>query len=129
MKATQRDGARPTIEELLDVCWCVQIHADGDLAFIFDATGDVMVAILECNTGLVLPALAGGPADSWLQSGDHLIRESYHGPRTLSLWLHRCRDRGVTLAWAKSAELRQWWADGVNRLDERGGTIQAWLEV
>lgn len=126
---TTKNDRCPTIEELLDVCWCVQIHADGDRAFVFDTTGDVMVAILECNTGLVLPALAGGPADRLLPCGDNVIRESYHGPRTLSPWLNRCRDRGVTLAWAKSDQLQRWWGHGCNRLDACGEAIRSWLEV
>lgn len=117
----------PTIEELLDVSWCVQMHAAEDLAFIFDATGDVMVAIVEINSGRRLPFLTGSPAERFVRSGDHLILESFHGPRSLGCWLNRCRDYGAVLAWTKSQELRCWWLDGCNRLDVH--QVRSWLEV
>ena len=118
----------PTMAELLDVCWTVHVHADGDLAFIYDATGDAMVAVVESVDCRQLPALACSPAECWLRSGDHLLRESLHGARSLAAWLNSCRDDGARLSFVKQAsDFRRWWLDGCNRLT--CDQVQAWLEV
>ena len=123
---TTKNDRCPTIKELLDVSWCIQMHADGDLAFVFDATGDIMLAIIE-STGQQLPPLGRSPAEVWVRSGDHLLLESFQSRQSMAVWLTRCRDRASQLAFAKSPVLRHWWADGCNRLT--GDQVASWLEV
>lgn len=123
-----RVATAPTIEELLDVCWTVQMHADRDLAFIFDATGDVMVAIVESVSGQQLPPLVSSPAECWLRAGQHMICESMHSPRSLACWLNACRDGDARLAWVKQGrEMRKWWGHGTSRLTNE--QVLEWLGV
>lgn len=124
-----------TMQESVAVAWMVQVHAAGDLAFVFDATGDVMLAILESVTGRPLPPVPNGiprpgaaDSESWLQVGDHLVAETLHGAEQLAMWLNWARDTEARLTWWKPCEqLRDWWMDGVHKL--RAEHVSAWLEV
>lgn len=105
-----------TMDEVFEHCFVVQVHEDKDLAFVYDAFGERMLATIEApRRHVCLPNVPYSPAAGFETVGPHRLWTSLQVPRCLAAWLNRCRDCGAVAKWA-SDEFIAWWLDGVRRI-------------